>query len=152
MSERERLADLILHTPKLNFPAGSRAQGKTYQTALNMADHLLANGVIVTDTNVGCKWCDEYALDNLVCYIPTNDGASIDPPVRYCPFCGRRILEEATTADVAPMAEVAREIFEEIERLMLDGVIGGKYPAKVINPEKFAELKKKYMGADHDPA
>jgi hypothetical protein len=41
-------------------------------------------------------------------------------------------------------AEVAREIFTEIERLMLDGEIGGKYPAKVINPDKYAELKKKY--------
>lgn len=40
--------------------------------------------------------------------------------------------------------EVAREIFEEIERLMLDGKIGGKYPAKVIHPDKYAELKKKY--------
>ena len=50
----------------------------------------------------------------------------------------------APTADVSPRAEVAREIFEEIERLMLDGAIGGKYPAKVINPDKYAELKKKY--------
>lgn len=41
-------------------------------------------------------------------------------------------------------AEVAREIFAEIDRLMLDGVIGEKYPAKVINPDKYAELKKKY--------
>jgi hypothetical protein len=53
----------------------------------------------VTDTNVGCKWCeDEYARDNLVCYIPTDDGSSIDPPVRYCPSCGRRIFEEAEAA------------------------------------------------------
>lgn len=49
-------------------------------------------------------------------------------------------------ADVAPRAEVAREIFEELERMMLDGAIGGKYPAKVINPYKYAELKKKYTG------
>lgn len=40
--------------------------------------------------------------------------------------------------------DVAREIFEEIEGLMWDAVIGGKYPAKVINPDKFADLKKKY--------
>lgn len=46
--------------------------------------------------------------------------------------------------DVAPRAEVAREIFAEVERLMFDGLIGGKYPAKVIAPEKYAELKKKY--------
>ena len=53
MTEREKLADLILHAPKLNFPVGSRAQGKTYQTALNMADYLLDNGVIVPPCKVG---------------------------------------------------------------------------------------------------
>jgi hypothetical protein len=53
MNERERLADLIRTTPKLNFPSGSRAQGKTYQTALNMADHLLANGVILPPCKLG---------------------------------------------------------------------------------------------------
>ena len=52
----------------------------------------------VPDTNVGCKFCEnDSLLDDLVCYIPTDDGASIDPPVRYCPFCGRRILEEEQT-------------------------------------------------------
>ena len=46
----------------------------------------------VPDTNVGCKFCeDDYSLDNLVCYIPADDGASIDPPVRYCPFCGAKM-------------------------------------------------------------
>ena len=48
--------------------------------------------------------------------------------------------------------DVAREIFAELEGLMLDGVIGGKYPAKVINTDKFAELRKKYEseGADDE--
>lgn len=41
-------------------------------------------------------------------------------------------------------SEVAEEIFAEIDNLMLDGAIGGKYPIKVINPDKYAELKKKY--------
>ena len=36
-------------------------------------------------------------------------------------------------------------IFEELEQLMVDGKIGGKYPAKVINPKKFAAFKKKHM-------
>lgn len=46
--------------------------------------------------------------------------------------------------------KVASEIFAEIERLMLDGAIGGKYPAKIINPDKYAELKKKYRGASNE--
>ena len=41
-------------------------------------------------------------------------------------------------------SDVAREILEEIEGLMWDAVIGGKYPAKVINPDKYADLRKKY--------
>lgn len=41
--------------------------------------------------------------------------------------------------------EVSREIFEDIEAFMLDALIADKFPAKCINPDKFAELKKKYM-------
>ena len=61
------------------------------------------------------------------------------------------IAEEQAKA-TAYGKSVAREIFEKIEGLMWDAVIGGKYPAKVINPDKFAELKKKYEseGADDD--
>lgn len=51
--QRERLTNLILNAPKLEFKSGSRAQGKTYQTAQNIADHLLANGVIVPPCKVG---------------------------------------------------------------------------------------------------
>lgn len=40
--------------------------------------------------------------------------------------------------------EAVTTILADIEQLMLDGEIGGKYPAKVINPKKFADLKKKY--------
>lgn len=50
---RDRLIKLILNTPVLKFPSGSRAQGKTYQTAQNVADHLLTNGVIVPPVSVG---------------------------------------------------------------------------------------------------
>ena len=50
---RDRLIKLILNTPVLKFPSGSRAKGKTYQTAQNVADHLLANGVIVPPVSVG---------------------------------------------------------------------------------------------------
>ena len=54
-------------------------------------------------------------------------------------------MKQIPAEDVAPRSEVAREIFEGLERLMLDGAIGGKYPAKVINPDKYAEFKKKYV-------
>lgn len=44
--------------------------------------------------------------------------------------------------------DLAEEIFAELDRLMLDGEIGGKYPAKVINPDKYSELKKKYTESE----
>ena len=50
---KDRLIELILNTPVLKFPSGSRAQGKTYQTAQNVADHLLENGVIVPPMKLG---------------------------------------------------------------------------------------------------
>lgn len=56
------------------------------------------------------------------------------------------IAEHLYNADYRKSTDVAEEIFAEIEGLMLDGAIGGKYPAKVINPDKYAELKKKYTG------
>ena len=37
------------------------------------------------------------------------------------------------------------EVFNNIEYLMLDGFVGGKYPAKIISPDKYEELKNKYM-------
>lgn len=51
MTERERLTELIMNTPKIPVMMNGRAQGRTYQTARNIADHLLANGVIVVDTD-----------------------------------------------------------------------------------------------------
>lgn len=52
-------------------------------------------------------------------------------------------MRKIPAADVVPRSVIA-EIFAEIENLMLDGEIGGRYPAKVISPAKYAELKKKY--------
>ena len=45
---RDRLIELIMSTPKKEIKIGGRANGKTYQTAGNIADYLIANGVIVT--------------------------------------------------------------------------------------------------------
>lgn len=55
-------------------------------------------------------------------------------------------LNSQPTADVAPRAEVAREIFEEIERVISETKIGslyGYYFTKDIRAY-IAELKKKY--------
>lgn len=46
---KDKLIELIRNAPKFEFPSGSRAQGKTYQTSANLADYLIANGVVILD-------------------------------------------------------------------------------------------------------
>ena len=70
----------------------------------------------------------------------TNSDSEIQAQRDYRLFT--KIVKDAPTIDIK--TEVAREIFAEIEKLMLDGKIGNKYKAKVINPDKYAELKNKY--------
>ncbi|MBQ8357077.1 MAG: hypothetical protein IJX39_04640 [Clostridia bacterium] len=50
---RDRLIELLINTPKLPITVNGRAQGRTYQTFANIADHLLANGVIVPPVKLG---------------------------------------------------------------------------------------------------
>ena len=54
------------------------------------------------------------------------------------------VIEVAPTADVAPRAEVAREIFDEIEKYMMDSVDVTHTAYKTIGTSTFAILKKKY--------
>ena len=55
---------------------------------------------------------------------------------------------EAPAADVAPRAEIAEEIFEEIEKLIFVSGFGGDIPNLAVMTKKdFEALKKKYTGA-----
>lgn len=39
-----------------------------------------------------CKLCEDLdRVYDIVCYIPTDSGGSIDLPVHYCPQCGRKL-------------------------------------------------------------
>ena len=66
--------------------------------------------------------------------------------------CAIADIDDQPTADVVPRAEVAREIFEEIEELFRQHKEGGYYLNGAWFPERldlytedaFAELKKKY--------
>lgn len=49
---KDRLRDLIINTPRINNCVG-RKQGRTIKTADHIANHLLANGVIVPPCKVG---------------------------------------------------------------------------------------------------
>ena len=43
MNKREKLIELIRYAPKVKLPFGGRANGKEYQTAGSIADHILAD-------------------------------------------------------------------------------------------------------------
>lgn len=53
MTQRDKLIELIISTPQLECTHNGRANGKTFQTAQNMADHLVANNVIVLPCAIG---------------------------------------------------------------------------------------------------
>lgn len=41
------------------------------------------------DRENGCKFCTKYDIEDLVCYIPLDNGSSIDAYTNFCPMCGR---------------------------------------------------------------
>ena len=51
MTQREKLIELILNAPRKDVVYGNIKLDKPVQTAQTVADHLLANGVVVVDTN-----------------------------------------------------------------------------------------------------
>ena len=53
MTDRDRLIELMLNAPQIPCIKGGQATGKQYQTFQNVADYLLANGVIVPPFNIG---------------------------------------------------------------------------------------------------
>ena len=70
-TDRERLIDRIINTPKKEYPVvGGRLQGKTYRTAEMIADHILSDGWI----RPPCKPGDTVYFDNT----GYHDSAEID--------------------------------------------------------------------------
>lgn len=55
MADRDRLIELMLNAPQIPCIKGGQATGKRYQTFQNIADYLLANGVIVPPCPIGAK-------------------------------------------------------------------------------------------------
>lgn len=44
---------------------------------------------------MACKYCEDMDFFyQIVCYIPTENGSSIDIPINHCPACGRKLTEE----------------------------------------------------------
>ncbi len=80
---------------------------------------------------------------------PKFDGRANGKSVAYGTELGLKsaisFAETLATADVAPRAEVAREIFEEIDRIIFGTIIPND--CAIISIAKFSELKKKYTDA-----
>lgn len=39
-----------------------------------------------------CRYCEDSDwLYEIVCYVPADNGGSVDIPVNYCPVCGRKL-------------------------------------------------------------
>lgn len=99
---KDKLIKLIRNAPKLEFPSGSRAQGKTYQTSANLADYLIANGVVIIDPQK---------------YPPvTNQG--IIETIMGVPLDEMAALIKQKEKRERKQSELVREIFTEIEKII----------------------------------
>lgn len=66
MNERERLVELLFNIPPMNINIGGRRNGKRLMTMQHLADHLLANGVIVPPCKVGDMVYRVYRESNII--------------------------------------------------------------------------------------
>lgn len=68
MTQREKLIELILNAPRKDVIYGNIKLDKPVQTAQTVADHLLANGVIVPPCEVGdTVWFETFKKNATVC-------------------------------------------------------------------------------------
>lgn len=91
-----------------------------------------------------CKNCIHYqmCLDSYREGVRQGENLDMSEEEYFADACGCNFYADERI--YRKQSDTAKEIFVKLENLMLDGEIGGKYPAKVINPAKYAELKKKY--------
>ena len=123
MTEREKLIELINNVPKIPCIREGRATGKTFQTTQNIADHLLANGVIVPPCKVGDEvyiidyyWdcdingygvCDEFERDESSC--------------EYCPHILKKIFIREIEYKMSMYDDIGKTVFltkEEAEKAL----------------------------------
>ena len=92
---------------------------------------------------------NELIAMNKVCYVGRKQGKTI----QMLKEMFKQMIDNAPTADVVPRSEVekakqevAREIFEEFDKLIITLEIGDNEKASVLDYNKYTELEKKYIG------
>lgn len=99
---KDKLIDLIRNAPKIEFPSGSRAQGRTYQTSANLADYLIANGVVILDPKKYPPVTNRDMLDTIM-GVPLDEMAAM--------------IEEKKKGE-RKQTELVRKIFTEIDKVI----------------------------------
>ena len=118
--QRERLTNLILNAPKLEFKSGSRAQGKTYQTAQNIADYLLANGCVLPPCKIGDKLYVISTDDDCPPDMRIEEETVTDIGQKHI-FCSAYVLPQDDIGWEVDIAEIGKTVFltrEEAEKAL----------------------------------
>lgn len=120
---KNRLIELIMNVPMLTTKFVGRSQGRRYLTAGHLADHLLANGVIVPPCKVGqTVYIVEKSISQVfvgkVYEIFSNEFGTV------CRSSRKGYFSFSFTADA-----IGKTVFlsrEEAERAVTDINVGGK--------------------------
>lgn len=98
---KDKLTKLIIEAPQTPCVIGGQASGRTFQTAENIAEYLIANGVTIP---VRCSYCDPDSQDYNPCWLCKKGGTAHDvehchktnygdyePMQPHCHLCGRKL-------------------------------------------------------------
>lgn len=71
---KDRLVDLILKAPTLDFSYGRRYPGRSQRIAESLAEHLVSNGVVEVVRCKDCVWWEAHSFGSTIgrCENPRN--------------------------------------------------------------------------------
>lgn len=90
---KDRLIELLRSTPPTRLNCVGRMVGKTYTTLSGVANHLIANGVIVHG-DAEWKWISDDDVMCATCGTVFNSHDNADAGTRlwkFCPNCGAKM-------------------------------------------------------------
>ena len=101
----------------------------------------------------GCEYCEGRAYTKKPLTVITKYGRKIELVFEFCPNCGRKMkrdnivrrVERQPTTDYRKATDVAKEIFEEIDKL-----IGKRGDLLMLSNGYYLKLKKKYAESEEN--